>query len=166
MNPRFFNVSRCVAPLVLTPLAYWAWLAAGKGDHRYALSMVAVPVLFAYIMPAVGINVLRIWKINTRLRLGRFRPNHGFVFGSSAACIAWLALPPFDDASMGSYAQGGGPDAIAMDYAPPIFGMFGVGHGACAACIVLCVGGYIAWSYWRFGENGLRSHESARGVMS
>lgn len=226
MNARFFNVYQYAAPLVLTPLAYWAWLAAAKDDHRYALWMVAVPVLFAYIVPAVGTNVLRIWEINTRLRLGRFRPHHGFVFGSATACIAWLALPPSDDAGVGtvlragfivgsvlafwnwlydvlalragflrvytrSYAQGGGPDAIAMDYAPPIFGMFGFGYGAsavlarqvlaepgwstpywlglaaaCAISILLSVGGYVAWSYWRFGENGLRSHESARGATS
>jgi hypothetical protein len=34
--------------------------------------------------------VLNVWEFDTRLRLGRFRPHHGFVFGSATAVIAWL----------------------------------------------------------------------------
>jgi hypothetical protein len=73
-----------------------------------------------------------------------------------------------------------------MDYAPPIFGLFGVCYGiaialaqttlvdptrwdlywgflllAIALCIAVPVGGYVAWSYWRNGENGLKSYEGA-----
>src|SRR5258706_12497995 len=55
--------------------------------------MLAIPVLYAYIVPAVGTNVFRIWEFNTRLRLGRFRPHHGFVFGSAASLIALASLP-------------------------------------------------------------------------
>jgi len=46
--------------------------------------LLGIPVLYAYIVPAVGTNVFRIWEFNTRLRLGRFRPHHGFVFGSAS----------------------------------------------------------------------------------
>lgn len=226
MRTGFFNIYQYLAPVVLLPLAYWLWLGSAQGDHRLALWMVAVPVLFAYIVPAVGTNVLRVWEINTRLRLGRFRPHHGFVFGSATACIAWLALPSLEATGglaalrsgfvLGSvlafwnwlydvlalragflcvytrsYAERRGPDAIAMDYAPPIFGLFGFGYGAsavliapvltiagwnltywlalglaCAACIVLSVAGYIGWSYWHFGESGLRSHQGRNEARS
>ncbi len=221
MRARFFNVYQYLAPVVLMPLAYWLWLGTARDDHRIALWMVAVPVLFAYIVPAVGTNVLRVWEINTRLRLGRFRPHHGFVFGSATACIAWIAMPTLDSVGglaalqagfvLGSvlafwnwlydvlalragfllvytrsYAERRGPDAIAMDYAPPIFGLFGFGYGASAvlavptlhaagwgasywlalalsatACIALSVAGYVGWSYWQFGESGLRSYQTS-----
>jgi len=220
MAARYFHVYQYLAPAVLTPLAYWLWLTTADGDHPVALWMVAVPVAFAYIVPAVGTNVLRVWEINTRLRIGRFRPHHGFVFGSATACIAWLVLPSSGGSGVvaalkagfvlgsvlafwnwlydvlalragflcvytRSYAERRGPDAIAMDYAPPIFGLFGFGYGAAsvlavpmlpdlgwgmgywvalvlaaAVCILLSVGGYVAWSYWQFGENGLRSYEA------
>jgi len=220
MSARFFNVYQYLAPAILTPLAYWLWLTEARGDHPTALWMVAVPVLFAYIVPAVGTNVLRVWEINTRLRIGRFRPHHGFVFGSATACIAWLVLPALGNVGVAaaskagfvlgsvlafwnwlydvlalragflcvytrSYAERRGPDAIAMDYAPPIFGLFGFGYGAAsvlavpavqglgwgagywivlvlsaAACIALSVGGYIVWSYWQFGESGLASYQT------
>lgn len=222
MSRRFFSLYQYLAPLVALPLAYWLWLESAGGDHRRAFWMVAVPVLFAYIVPAVGTNVLRVWEINTRLRLGRFRPHHGFVFGSATACIAWAALPSPEAGGMPaalhagfvigsvlafwnwlydalairagflcvytrSYAERRGPDAIAMDYAPPIFGLFGFGYGASAvlaapllaapgwsaaywlalagavaASIALSVGGYVAWSYGRFGESGLRTYQCER----
>jgi hypothetical protein len=214
----FFNVYQYAAPLVILPLSYWLWLERCGGEHRLAALMLAIPVLYAYIVPAVGTNVLHIWEFNTRLRLGRFRPHHGFVFGSATSLIALAALPPglagpwemlragfvlgsvlafwnwlYDVEALRagflrvytrSYAEQRGPEAIAMDYAPPIFGLFGLVYGmaiplaerllrgpgdwelywlaffaANAICIAVPVAGYVAWSYARSGESGLKSYE-------
>lgn len=216
----FFNLYQYAAPLIILPLSYALWLQRCGGEHRLAILMLALPVLYAYIVPAVGTNILRIWEFNTRLRLGRFRPHHGFVFGSATSLIALAALPagPTNSWEMlraglvlgsvlafwnwlydvealragflrvytRSYADKRGPEAIAMDYAPPIFGLFGFCYGiaislasvmliepgawasyaiffiaANVVCIAVPVGGYVAWSYWRNGENGLKSHEGA-----
>ena len=46
-----------------------------------------MPIAHAYIVPGIGTNVLRVWEFDTRLRLGRFRPHHGFVFGSATAML-------------------------------------------------------------------------------
>jgi hypothetical protein len=54
-----------------------------------ALSM---PVLSAYIVPALGTNWLKLWEFDTRLRLGRFRPQHGFVFGTATSLLALLCV--------------------------------------------------------------------------
>ena len=216
---RFFNVYQYAAPLVVLPLAYWLWLERMQGEHRLALFVLAVPVLFAYVVPAVGTNVLRVWEFNTRFKLGRFRPHHGFVFGSATSLIALACLGPQAPFSAGtvlregfvlgsvlafwnwlydvsalragflrvytrSYAERLGPEAIAMDYAPPIFGLFGVVYGmwipiavhvlqdlgrwewywpllvaASVTSIFVPVAGYVAWSYARCGENGLKSYE-------
>jgi len=48
------------------------------------------PIFYAYIVPGVGTNILKVWEFDTRFRLGKFRPHHGFVFGSATATIAWL----------------------------------------------------------------------------
>jgi hypothetical protein len=34
--------------------------------------------------------VLKVWEFDTRIRLGRFRPHHGFVFGSATATLTWI----------------------------------------------------------------------------
>src|SRR5262249_10302440 len=69
-----------------------------------------------------GTNVLRVWEFDTRLRLGRFRPHHGFVFGSATAM---LVLPVI-----------GAPAAhpIAFDV---------IARGVAAACIL----GAVNWLY-------------------
>ena len=137
-----------VAPLVLTPLTFWLW----RGDPTGWL----VPILWAYIVPGVGTNVLKMWEFDTRLRLGRFRPHHGFVFGSATALLGWVvhayanhvwvyALVLFavnfayDVAALRGgilrvynqpFADGRGAAAIALDYAPWFFGGFGAIYGA------------------------------------
>ena len=81
-----------VAPAVLAPLSFWLFFRRYGGDLGLVLLAWLVPVLWAYVVPGVGTNVLGVWEFSTRLRLGRFRPHHGFVFGSATATLAWLCL--------------------------------------------------------------------------
>lgn len=162
---RFFNFYQYLAPLILFPLSYTLWLRQAEGDYRLVWLMLSVPVVFAYIVPALGVNWLGLWEFNTRLRLGKFRPQHGFVFGAATSLIALLCLgaPPADFSPLefiragfilGSvlawwnwlydmvaiktgfivvynrpYAENRGPEAIAADYAPVLFGAFGLCYG-------------------------------------
>lgn len=91
---RFFSLYQIVAPLALTPLAYGLWWRFWGGDHRLAIFSLALPVISSYVVPGIGCNVLKLWEFHTRLRVGRFRPHHGFMFGSAAAVFAWLCFYP------------------------------------------------------------------------
>lgn len=92
----FFNLYQYLAPFILLPLSYFLWLRQFEGNHALVWLMLSIPISFAYIIPALGTNWLRLWEFNTRLRLGRFRPHHGFVFGSATSLMALLCLgvPP------------------------------------------------------------------------
>jgi hypothetical protein len=90
MSKRALEWYQYVAPAVLTPLSFWLWWRYYDGDIWLVLVAWLLPILYAYIVPGVGTNVLRVWEFDTALRLGRFRPHHGFVFGSATAAIAWL----------------------------------------------------------------------------
>jgi hypothetical protein len=79
-----------LAPLLLAPLAWYLWQNSYQGNHRLVAMAWGLPVLWAYIVPAIGTNVLKVWEFDVRFRLGRFRPQHGFVFGSATAVLAWL----------------------------------------------------------------------------
>ncbi|MDR2113630.1 MAG: hypothetical protein LBQ62_11145 [Candidatus Accumulibacter sp.] len=81
------------APLALTPLSLYLWWTE-YGNWPQSLTAWLVPVLWAYIVPAVGTNVRKVWEFDVRWKWGRFRPHHGFVFGSAAAMLAWLAHGP------------------------------------------------------------------------
>ena len=90
---RFFRIWEIAAPAVFLPLAYFLWLRRFGGDHLLTLAAVEIPVLFAYVIPGIGTNVLGLWEVRGRWRLGKFRPHHGFVFGSAASLMALVALP-------------------------------------------------------------------------
>jgi len=92
----FFRLYQYWGPALLTPLAYWLWRRRCVGDASLAWIAVAVPIVYAYVVPGVGTNVLKMWAFNTRLKIGRFRPQHGFVFGSATALLTLLAIGPPD----------------------------------------------------------------------
>lgn len=210
---RALSLYQYLAPALLTPLSFILWFRS-SGDVRYALFACFVPILYAYIVPGIGTNVLRLWEFDTKLRLGNFRPHHGFVFGSATATLAWCCLSGelqnigvmraafvlasvlgfwnvlYDIAAVRAgmirvynqpWADGQGPEAIVMDYAPLIFAGFGAVYGAglgvasallrenrlntgafpllfvvtLAAAIILPVISYIAQSYRKHGHSGL-----------
>jgi len=124
-----------------------------------------MPIITSYIIPALGTNITKLWEFNTRIRLGKFRPQHGFVFGTATSLIAYLCVDRvpgefgvfeilrsgfimasvlafwnwlYDIFAIKSgfmtvynkqYFEGKGPEAIAMDYAPVYFGVFGLIYG-------------------------------------
>ncbi|MBM3267119.1 MAG: hypothetical protein FJZ01_05660 [Candidatus Sericytochromatia bacterium] len=88
---RFFDLYQYLAPVVLFPLSYWLWFRV-VGDHRTVLEIVSIPVVAFYVIPALGTNKLGLWEFNTRHRIGGFRIQHGFVFGSATSLISALAL--------------------------------------------------------------------------
>jgi len=152
---RALHIYQYAAPLILTPLSYFLW----RGDPVAWL----VPILWAYIVPGIGTNVLKVWEFDTRLRLGRFRPHHGFVFGSATSMIAWLVhlwvhTPVASAIAMAivlgainfvydvkalqagilrvynqPWADGRSDVEVALDYAPWFFGGFGAIYGYAVA---------------------------------
>ena len=93
LKRRFFSVYQYLVPLTLFPVSYLLWLQRLGGHHERVWLALSIPVVFGYVVPAVGTNALGLWEINTRLRLGRFRPHHGFVFGTAASLLALVCLP-------------------------------------------------------------------------
>ena len=217
---QFFRLYQYVVPTLLFPLCYWLWLTRYGGDHRLTLWALSIPIVFSYVVPALGTNGFRIWEFNTRWRLGRFRPQHGFLFGTATSMFGLLCLsfPPGDFGAvelirsgfiMGSvlafwnwlydvhairvgflvvynraYAEDRGPEAIATEYCPVFFGVFGLCYGVAirvgeyylaelgrddlywpllatfqALALVCPVVAYMLLSLGTTGEAGLRSYQ-------
>ena len=93
---RFFQLYQYLFPLCLFPVSYWLWFTRYGGSHRATLLVLSIPVLFAYVLPGLGTNWLGLWEFNTRLKLGKFRPHHGFVLGTATSLMGLLCLayPP------------------------------------------------------------------------
>jgi hypothetical protein len=161
-----------LGPLVLGPLSFTLWWRE-YGDSRQAIAVWVLPVLWAYIVPGIGTNVCKVWEFDVAWKLGRFRPHHGFVFGSATAMLAWLihegGAHSLADAARYAFvlcavlgfwnllyeikalrigllkvynqpwADGEGPEAVALDYSPWFFGGFGAAYGAFIAGLELYV---------------------------
>jgi len=91
---KFFHIYQYAAPLILLPLSYVLWLNRLEGYHRLVWFALSMPILSAYVIPGIGTNRLKLWEFNTRFKLGRFRPHHGFVFGSAISLLALVCVDP------------------------------------------------------------------------
>jgi hypothetical protein len=83
------RIYQYLGPILLTPLSLSLWWR----EYDLPLQAVAVwlvPILWAYIVPGIGTNVCKVWEFDVAWKLGRFRPHHGFVFGSATSMLAWL----------------------------------------------------------------------------
>jgi len=101
---RFFQWYQYIAPAIMLPVTYWLWLRVYK-NTEFVLLVMSIPVIAAYIVPAVGTNVLNLWEFNTRLRIGKFRPHHGFVFGSATALLTFFCLADNHAEGLGGILQ-------------------------------------------------------------
>lgn len=88
MLRRSLDIYQYAGPALLTPLAAWLWWRHYNGNMALVALALGVPIVHAYVVAGIGTNVLKVWSFNARLRVGRFRPHHGFLFGSATAMIA------------------------------------------------------------------------------
>lgn len=86
---RAIRLYQYIAPALLTPLSLYLWWVEYRNVQQLLMAWL-IPILWAYIVPAFGTNVCKVWEFEVRWKLGRFRPHHGFVFGSATATVAWL----------------------------------------------------------------------------
>lgn len=163
MSKRAFELYQYLAPAILTPLAVYLWWQRYSGNIWLTAYACGLPIVYAYVVPGIGTNVLKVWEFDTRFRLGCFRPHHGFVFGSATSMLVWLChgasvsnwleLLRFSLVLAGvlglvntlydirairvgllhvynqPWADGKGPEAVALDYCPWFFGGFGLAFG-------------------------------------
>ena len=92
---KFFSLYQYIVPGLFFPLGYYFWLERYQGDHALVILTLSLPVVFAYVIPGIGTNFFYLWEFNTRLRVGKFRPHHGFVFGTATSLFALMCFQGF-----------------------------------------------------------------------
>jgi hypothetical protein len=155
---RMFGHYEWLGPLLLTPAAGWLWLQASGGNWAVMLVALTIPVLHGYVVPAIGTNLLKVWSFSTRVRIGNFRPQHGFVFGSAtAAIVALLFLVLGNDAPALVRAGATGGVLLAINWA---YDALAIHHGvllvrnqpwANGAAPWVIAADYVIWFFGLFG---------------
>jgi hypothetical protein len=168
---RFFEWYQVAIPGLGFPGIAWVWTrevgpAAAWG---FMLSLLA----FGYVVPGIGTNVTRLYEFRTKPRLGRMRPQQGFLLATFAAAAAWLGqrlggwwatalicgvlVTLYDALAIRSgmivvynrpFFEGRGSWAVALDYAPVFFCSFGAVLGLFADSLAShtpSLGFFTAW---------------------
>ena len=80
-----------VLPLPMTALMFvlWRWRT---GNAIFAAYTLALGVLFGYIFPGIGTNVLHLWKFNGPLRIGNYFIHHGFMYAPYLSLVLYIAF--------------------------------------------------------------------------
>lgn len=87
---KFFNLYQYIAFLVVFPVVAIIWYK-NFSSIKYTLLALSLPIITAYIIPAIGTNITKLWEFNNkRLMIGKFRVYHGFVLGSVTSLFGFL----------------------------------------------------------------------------
>ena len=89
---RFFNLYQFLCPLLALPATWYLWLEEFAWNTEFVFLILSLPIVSSYVVPGIGTNYLGIWEFDTKFRLGKFRPQHGFVFGTATALIVYLCF--------------------------------------------------------------------------
>ena len=95
---KFYDIYQYIAFLVIFPLSCYVLYMLNK-DWLYTIYMVSLPLIVSYIVPAIGTNIIKLWRFNTKHKVGNFRLYHGFVLGASTnifGAIGYIVSPNYD----------------------------------------------------------------------
>ena len=80
-----------VLPLPMTALMFglWRWRT---GNALFAAYPLALGVLFGYIFPGIGTNILHLWKFDGPGRIGNYFLHHGFLYAPYLSLVFFTAF--------------------------------------------------------------------------
>lgn len=67
--------------LILFPLVSYIWYKNVQ-NPLFATLVLLMPIVVSYIIPAIGTNVVKLWKFNARAKIGNFTFYHGIMLGT------------------------------------------------------------------------------------
>lgn len=82
-----------VLPVPLTALMFHLWYQR-TGSAWFAAYVLSLGVLFGYIFPGIGTNVLHLWRFNGPFRIGNYFIHHGFMYAPYLALVFYVVFNP------------------------------------------------------------------------
>jgi hypothetical protein len=78
-------------PLPMTALMYLLWFRR-TGSALFSAYVLTLGVLFGYIYPGIGTNILHLWKFNGPFRIKNYYIHHGFMYAPYLALVFYVAF--------------------------------------------------------------------------
>ena len=88
-----------ILPLPLTALMFYLWYLRTK-NLPFSLYVIVLPLLFGYIVPGIGTNILKLWAFKWKfMRVGNYFIHHGFMYAPYFALSLYLTFGDVKDLS-------------------------------------------------------------------
>ena len=81
-----------ILPLPLTALMLYLWYMR-TNSWSFSLYVILLPLLFGYVVPGIGTNVLKLWAFKWKfMRMGNYFIHHGFMYAPYFALSLYLTF--------------------------------------------------------------------------
>jgi hypothetical protein len=87
-------------PLPLTALMFWLWWAR-TGSAAFAAYTIAAGLVFGYLVPGIGTNLLGLWRFSGPWKLGAYYPHHGFLYAPYLSLVLYGCFGVWDTLTVG-----------------------------------------------------------------
>ncbi|MEW5940807.1 MAG: hypothetical protein AB1750_14150 [Chloroflexota bacterium] len=92
----FLLIANKVFPFLALPFLVWYWHRLG--GPIFALLVLGLPLLFGYLAPGIGTNLLKMWRFRDSWTLGNYFIHHGFIYSATLGAVIVVAfVPPADN---------------------------------------------------------------------
>jgi hypothetical protein len=88
----FLTVWVYIVPLPLFAAFFFYW-KSHFNSYQLSLYLLVAPLLYGYIVPGIGTNVMKKWKFHGPFKLGNFYAHHGFKY--SANMNLWFFIATY-----------------------------------------------------------------------
>ena len=92
LSKLFLTFGNKIWPFVGLPLLAWLWTESG--GPAFAVLVLGLPLLFGYIFPGIGTNLLKMWRFRDAWVVGRFFIHHGFIYAATMGTVMYFAFIP------------------------------------------------------------------------
>ncbi|MCP4413735.1 MAG: hypothetical protein GY808_14340 [Gammaproteobacteria bacterium] len=76
-------------PVCIAAFLYWREVTKSQ---LFALFIIALPVLYGYIIPGIGTNIMKKWRFHGKMLLGNYYIHHGFKYASNLNLSFFVAF--------------------------------------------------------------------------
>jgi hypothetical protein len=88
----FLLFSNKILPFLALPFLLWYWTRLGGA--LFALLVLGLPLLFGYLAPDIGTNLLKMWRFRDSWTVGNYFIHHGFIYAATFGLVILVAFVP------------------------------------------------------------------------
>jgi hypothetical protein len=88
----FLFESNYIYPFLGFPIFLWLWVR--DGSPAFAALVMGLPLVFGYVIPGIGTNILKMWRFHGPWLIGNYFIHQGFIYSATFGMELYLSFFP------------------------------------------------------------------------